>query len=203
MFPVTSQSEKSSLHARVCPLNVRMASVAVALSIVLTGCLPSASLEPPTTALPAMRPEVFFAGRTEGRGELTLRGGSPRSLQVASEGRQDPDGTFRLDQTITFGDGTIERRTWHLRAIDSRTYSGTLSDAAGDMRGEVEGNVFRLRYLLRQPAVYVQQRLYLQSDERTVINLGEVTVLGMPWARLEERIVRSEAEIIPRARRIP
>lgn len=150
-----------------------------------------------------MRPEVFFAGRTEGRGELTLRGGSPRSLQVASEGRQDPDGTFRLDQTITFGDGTIERRTWHLRAIDSRTYSGTLSDAAGDMRGEVEGNVFRLRYLLRQPAVYVQQRLYLQSDERTVINLGEVTVLGMPWARLEERIVRSEAEIIPRARRIP
>ncbi len=78
-----------------------------------------------------------------------------------------------------------------MRAIDERTYTGTLSDADGDMTGEVEGNLFHLRYRIRQPAVYMEQWLYLQSDGRTVLNTGEATLLGIPWARLEERIVRS------------
>lgn len=138
-----------------------------------------------------MRPEVFFAGRTEGHGTLTVRGGSPQSLRVQSEGRQERDGTFRLDQTITFGSGKIETRTWNMRAIDGRTYTGTLTDAGGDMKGEVEGNLFHLRYRIGQPAVYMEQWLYLQSDGRTVLNTGEATLLGIPWARLEERIVRS------------
>jgi len=163
---------------------------AVALLMALSGCLSSAPPQPFESASPAMRPEVFFRGRTEGQGELTLRGRAPRSLRVVGEGRQEPDGSFRLDQTVTFGDGEIERRTWHIRANGARTYTGTLSDADGDMKGEVEGNVFHLRYRLRRPAVYVEQRLYLQSDGRTVLNLGEVTILGIPWARLEERIVR-------------
>lgn len=183
----------SIIPDRVSLSNSRVARIAaMSLTMAITGCLSPAPSQQLASLSPAMRPEVFFLGKTESRGELTLRGRSPRSLQVASEGRQEPDGGFRLDQNITYGDGEIERRTWRIRAIDARTYTGTLSDASGDMDGEVEGNVFHLRYRLRQPAVYVEQWLYLQSDG-TVVNLGEVTVLGIPWARLEERIVRSEA----------
>lgn len=166
---------------------------AVSLTIAVTGCLSPATPQQRATASPPMRPEVFFLGKTEGRGELTRRGLSPRSLRVESEGRQEPDGSFRLDQTVTYGDGEIQQRTWRMRALDERTYTGTLSDASGEMEGEVDGNVFHLRYRLRQPAVYMEQWLYLQSDRRTVVNLSEVTVLGIAVARLTERIVRGEA----------
>lgn len=165
---------------------------AVVLATAISGCLSPAPPQPLASASPAMRPEVFFAGRTEGHGTLTIRGRPPQSLRVQSEGRRESDGTFRLDQTITVGDGRIETRTWKMRAIDGRSYAGTLSgDADGEMKGEVDGNLFHLRYRVSQPAVYMEQWLYLQSDGRTVLNVGEATVLGVPWARLEERIVRS------------
>lgn len=185
----TSSLEFLKARHHVCPSG-RTAVAAVALSLVLSGCL-APSTQPLSSASPLMRPEVFFAGRTEGHGTLTVRGGSPRSVRVQSDGRQDPDGTFRLDQTITFGDGKIETRTWTMRATDARTYTGKLSDANGDMKAEVTGNLLHLRYRIRQPAVYMEQWLYLQSDGQTVLNIGEATVLGIPWARLEERIVRT------------
>ena len=138
-----------------------------------------------------MRPERFFAGRTEGRGRLTFRGRAPRAFHVISYGRGEPDGTFRIDQTIAFEDGEVTRRTWRIRALDTRTYTGTLSDATGEMHGTIENNLFHLRYLIRQPAIYMEQWLYLESDGLSVDNRAEVTILGMPLARLEERIVRS------------
>ena len=137
-----------------------------------------------------MRPEVFFSGKTRGRGTLTLRGGEARPFTVESEGRNQPDGTFSVDQVIAFDDGKIDRRTWQVHRAGANTYAGTLSDASGDMHGKVEGNVFHLRYKLRAPAVYVEQWLYLQRDGETVVNRGEITVLGIPWGLLEERIVR-------------
>lgn len=168
-----------------------LAALVAALSMSLSGCLSPASPHPLASVSPEMKPEVFFAGRTEGNGTLTMRGSSPQSVRVNSDGRKAPDGTFRLDQTITFGDGRIETRTWNMRAVDGGTYTGTLSDAGGAMTGEVKGNLFHLRYRIRQPAVYMEQWLYLQNDGKTVVNIGEATVLGVPWARLEERIVRT------------
>lgn len=160
----------------------------------LGGCLPHLPAEEPASPTPQMRPEHFFAGRSDGRGQLTLRGRAPRAFRVTSSGTSEPDGSFRLEQTVAFEDGEVARRTWRIRALDARTYTGTLSDAAGEMRGTVEGNVFHLRYLVRQPAIYMEQWLYLQGDRRTVENRAEVTILGVPWARLEERIVRREPE---------
>ena len=142
-----------------------------------------------------MRPEVFFAGKTEGRGTLTLRGGAAQAVTVQSTGRHEPDGSFRLDQAITFDGERTETRTWTMRRTGERTYTGTLTDAAGEMTGEVDGNLFHLRYRLRQPAVYMEQWLYLQADGRSVMNIGEVTLLGIPWGRLEERIVRSGSSL--------
>jgi hypothetical protein len=57
---------------------------------------------------------------------------------------------------------------------------------------KVTGNRFHLRYLVRQPAVYMEQYLYLQPDGRTVLNLATIRVIGVPWARLTEEITRVE-----------
>ena len=139
---------------------------------------------------PTLRFEVFFAGHTQGKGTLELLTGRRRSLQVVGHGRIEADGSFRLDQAVTFEDGAVEKRTWRLVKRDERSYTGTVSDADGAVSAEATGNRFHLRYLLRKPAVYMEQCLYLQPDSRTILNLATITVIGQPWARLTEEITR-------------
>lgn len=119
---------------------------------------------------------------------------SPRKLHQTGTGQLEPDGTFRLDQTVTFDDGATEKRTWRLRQTEAYTYTATLSDASGVVSAESKGNVFHVRYLLRQPAVYMEQSLYLQPDGCTVLNVATVSVLGIPWARLSETITRADSK---------
>lgn len=163
---------------------------AAALLFSLGGCLSAPPLHPPESATPELRPEAFFAGRTLGSGQLEQRGHAARTLRVESFGRAESDGRFRLDQTVTFADGEVQARTWFMRRVDARAYTATLSDASGEVIAATYGNVFHLRYLLRNPAVYMEQWMYLQPDGRSVINLGTVTVAGVPWARLAEQIRR-------------
>jgi hypothetical protein len=109
---------------------------------------------------------------------------------VEGSGRAEPDGTFRLEQTVKFSDGDMETRTWVMRRAAANTYTAILSDAAGEVSAETNGNLFHVRYLVRQPAMYMEQWLYLQPDGRSVINFATITVAGVPWARLAEQIVR-------------
>ncbi|MGI8508198.1 MAG: DUF3833 family protein [Gemmatimonadaceae bacterium] len=166
--------------------------------LLLSGCLASAPPRPQTLPMPEFRPEVFFSGRTKGEGKLLQRWHAPKALHVEGLGQMEADSTFRLDQTVTFRDGTMEKRTWHMRRLDAHTYSATLSDAAGKVSAETHGNLFHLRYLLRQPAVYMEQWIYLQPGGRVANNEATVTILGVPWVRLSERITRSDSAISPR-----
>jgi len=160
----------------------------------IMGCfgLGQFSSHPVTAENPMLRFEVFFAGHTRGRGTLELLTGRRLSLQVAGHGYIQADGSFRLDQVVTDEEGMVERRTWRLVKRGQRTYTGTLSNADGLVVAEVSGNRFHLRYLVRQPAVYMEQYLYLQPDGRTILNLATITVIGQPWARLTEEITRVE-----------
>lgn len=153
----------------------------------LSGCL---SPFPPQLGKdePVFRPEKFFAGHTRGEGSLVTLTGSRRPLRVEGHGFAEPDGSFRLEQRVTFANGKTETRTWRLLERAPGRYTATLSDAAGEVTAEATGNLFHLRYLLRQPWVYVEQQLYLQPDGRTVLNQATVTVIGIPWARLAEEI---------------
>lgn len=157
-----------------------------------TGCLPGFVTRPAPAPAPVFDPMTFFAGRTRGEGTLDVRFGAKRTLRVEGMGRDMGDGSFRLDQTITYGDSTVEKRFWLLRRTDATHYTATLSDAKGEVRAESNGNLFHLRYLVRQPAVYVEQWLYLQPGGRSVDNQMQVTVLGVPWARLSETITRED-----------
>lgn len=159
----------------------------------VAGCLGPLP-RPSVVEHPALRPELFFDGRTRGKGTLELLTGRRRSFQVEGRGYTQSDGSFRLEQVVTFEDGEVDKRTWRMVKLDPGTYTATLSDAAGPVSAEVTGNRFHLRYRLRKPAIYMEQWLYLQPDGRSVLNLGTITLFGIPWARLTEEITKAGAE---------
>ncbi len=163
------------------------------LTLGLSGCLAALPPRPPIDPRTAFDPTRFFAGRTLGEGTLDVRVGTDRALRVEGNGRTDSTGTFRLDQSIVFAKGKSEQRVWLLQRIDATHFRATLSDAQGPVRAESDGSRLHLRYLLRHPAVYMEQWMYLQPDGRTVVNLAQVTVLGIPWARLAETITRVDS----------
>ncbi len=159
-----------------------------------------APLEPSAfeTLQPTMRPELFFAGATEGWGVIAKRDGRPsRRFEVRSEGSVEADGRFRLAQTITFADGEVERREWLMTRVDDTHYSATLTDALGPVRAEVHGNLFHIEYRIRR-GVTMEQWLYLLPDGQTVLNDATVRVLGSTYLRLSERIVRVEPSQAPK-----
>ncbi|MDQ2888998.1 MAG: DUF3833 domain-containing protein [Gemmatimonadota bacterium] len=166
----------------------------LAFVAITTGCLSASPIQTTAAPSPEFRPELFFAGATHGDGTLSQRGKAARRLTVEGHGVTEADGSFRLDQGVTYADGSKEKRTWHLKRTGAHTYSATLSDASGNVSGETVGNEFRLRYLVRQPAVYMNQRIFLQPDGRTALNVATVTVLGIPWVRLSETITRVGSE---------
>ena len=169
---------------------LRLAAALVLLS--LCGCLPAFPDASQAAEQPELIPDAFFAGRTIGEGTLTMRFRAPRTLRVVGMGQREPGGAFRLDQTVTFDEGAVEQRSWRMRRTAANEYQATLSDAGGEVTARTRGNSMQLRYLLRQPRVYMEQRLYLQPDGRTVVNRATVTVLGVPWARLDETITRAD-----------
>ncbi|HEY8310626.1 MAG TPA: DUF3833 family protein [Gemmatimonadaceae bacterium] len=168
-------------------------ALGIAALFAMSGCLSASPFHTSAAVEPELRPEAFFAGVTHGVGTLDQRGKAPRKLRVEGLGRWDADSVFRLDQKVTFDDGATESRTWYLRRKGQRDYTGTLSDASGTVTAQTNGNVFHLHYLLRKPAVYMDQKLYLQPDGVTVLNVATVSVLGVPWARLSETITRADS----------
>lgn len=158
--------------------------VAIGLSL---ACLNASANE----ALGSFTPQILFAGHSEGNGSLKILFGEPKPFHVESHGLTQPDGSFRLEQTVTFEGEASEDRTWILEVVKPGTYAGTLSDAAGEVSGRTEGNRLILRYRIKGPMV-MHQTLELLADGKTIDNVGRVTLLGVPIGRLHETIVRSD-----------
>jgi len=160
--------------------------------MLMSGCLTASPFQPEVVDTPEFQPEMFFAGKTTGDGTLVQHWKQPREFRVDGRGMKDAsDGSFVLEQNVTYDDGATEHRVWHLRQTGAHTYAATLSDASGAVTAETKGNTLHLHYLIRQPAVYMDQWLYLQPDGTTVLNVATVSVLCVPWARVSERITRA------------
>ena len=140
---------------------------------------------------PELHPEQFFLGSTTSTGVLETRSGAPSQLfHVKGDGRVLPDGDLQLDQTITFEHKPPTTRRWVLTKSGPHNYSASLTDASGPVEAEAYGNLFHLRYPMKQPSGgRMEQWLYLQPDGRTVVNEATVTWLGLVVvAHLSERI---------------
>ncbi len=173
------------------------------LAASLGGCL---SLHPPVEPSPGaaeMRPDVFFAGASEGVGTLRLRVGRTQLVQVVSTGAFEADSAgadsvFRLDQTIRRSGHPPLRRSWTMRRISPPgapgRYTGTLTEATGPVDVRVDGSTLRIRYSMGR-GLRMEQRLVLQPDGVTAVNLSTVSLLGLPVARLFEIIRRTDGPV--------
>lgn len=133
-------------------------------------------------------PIAFFSGRTHGNGELKKLFSAPSSVSVDSVGRMEK-GTLILDQTIREGNKRPTVRRWTIRRIAHNQYTGTLTDAVGEVRATVAGPRADIRYTMRHGFI-VEQQLEQQSDGRTVLNRLAVHKFGAGVATLSETIRR-------------
>lgn len=137
----------------------------------------------------AFTPSTGFGGESEGRGTLKFVFRKPRAFHVTSHGTEQSDGTFRLDQTVTFAGEAPESRFWIMTPTAKNHYAATLSDAAGPVEATVSRSRLSLRYRVMGP-VFMHQELVLSADGRTIDNVGVVRLLGFPIGRLQETITR-------------
>ncbi len=172
-------------------------SALVLAGVCLSGCtsvLAPAAFE---GSAPELRPEIFFSGKTRSSGVMENRSGAPTGrFKVSGQGQALPDGTFRLEQAVSFDKRPPQKRTWLMQRIDAHRYVATLTDASGAVHAEAYGNLFHLRYPMKSPfGGQMEQWMYLQSDGRTVINEATVHVFGVVVARLSERITHEDGRL--------
>lgn len=136
-------------------------------------------------------PQAGFDGSSDGNGTLRLLAGRQRPFHVVSHGYPTSDGTFRLDQTITFQGEAPNDRSWLLTTVSGNHYSGTLSGVAGAVTGRTDGDLLILRYRVKGPLV-MHQTLKLMADGKTIDNIGTITLLGIPVGHLHETIERKQ-----------
>jgi hypothetical protein len=141
------------------------------------------------SAAPSFEPERFFLGRSEGRGVIKIFLSGERQLKVRSNGRVEADGTLVLDQRVEQEGKAPEQRQWRIRKIGSGRYSGTLSDAAGPVAGEMKDNRLRLRYRMKN-GLDAEQWLHLEPGGRTATNRMTVRKFGVSVATVNETIRR-------------
>ncbi len=136
-------------------------------------------------------PKNGFGGASEGNGTLKMFFGKPRQFHVVSNGREQSDGTFRLEQRVTFQGEPPQYRVWILTNVAPNRYSARLSDAAGPVTGSTSGARFSLQYRVKGPLAMTQE-LELLPDGKTINNVGTITLLGIPIGHLHETIKRRD-----------
>ena len=134
-------------------------------------------------------PQNGFSGASRGQGTLKLFFGQPRPFTVKSFGITQSDGTFRLDQTITFQGEPPKHRFWILSPNNNNHYSAILSDAAGSVKGVTIGSNLSLHYRVKG-LFYMHQQMQLSPDGKIIDNVGVVRLLGIPVGHLHEIIMR-------------
>ncbi len=138
---------------------------------------------------PEFTPAEGFSGYSEGNGSLKMLFGKSRPFHVDSHGYEQANGTFRLDQTVTFQGQPPQVRVWLLGTTRPNHYEGTLSDAAGRASGFTIGARLFLHYRVKGPLV-MHQALELMPDGKIINNIGTITLLGIPIGHLHETITR-------------
>ena len=166
---------------------VRLAGVASI--VVLAGCIPSGHLTDQRASTPVFDPIAFFAGQTQGRGDLKVLTKRRRTILVEGHGVVGADGSIVLDQDVRQGDGPVKHRRWNLRRIAPGRFAGTLTDAVGPVVADVTGNALHVRFTMKG-GLRVQQWLYLQPGGQISRNRMVVTKFGVAVASLDETITR-------------
>ena len=165
------------------------ARAALLLALACGGCVSGERLAGQQAPAPVFDPATFFVGHTQGQAVLKIALHRPQQVRVEGQGRLAPDGTLVLDQSVRTGDGIAKQRSWRFHSQGAGRWIGTLSDAAGPVRGDIAGNCLHLAFAMKG-GLKAQQWLYLQRGGAIVRNVMVVRKMGLPVARLDETITR-------------
>lgn len=165
-----------------------MRKLLACLPIIAAACV-AVPPRPPAAPAPTFVPARFFAGHTEGRGTLRSALTSAKPVVVHGEGRVDAAGVLTLDQTVIEGDKPAMMRSWNFRPAAAGHYTGTLSDAAGPVAGDVSGNRLHLHFRMHG-GVVADQAIDLAPDGASAHNRMTFRKFGIVVAALDETIRR-------------
>ncbi len=177
------------LSIRNLPCRSRRTAACVGAALFVGACVPSGHLASAQAPAPLFDPVAFFAGHTEGRGQLAVILAGHTPTLVEGRGVVASDGSIELHQIVRRGTKPTTQRVWHLYRVSSSRYSGTLSDASGPVTGDVSGNLLHLSFAMRG-GLHADQYLYLRSGGQVAQNRMVVSKLGIPVASLDETITR-------------
>ena len=133
-------------------------------------------------------PVTFFTGRSHGEGTLHEVFKGDRRVRVDSVGRVAKGGVLILDQTVRVEGDKPKTRRWQLRPA-REGWSGTLTDAKGQVVASRDGESIRIRYKM-DGGLKVEQVLTPRPGWRQVDNKMKIKKFGMVVARLDEKIVK-------------
>ena len=138
-------------------------------------------------AQPGSALERFFIGTTEGSGTANVIMAGKHGVKDRARGRMDASGALLLDQVVEEEGKPARRRVWRLVRAGGNRISGTISDAKGNVAGELTGPTLHLKYKLKEGAS-VEQWITLQAGGRTAKNRMVFHRFGMKVATMESVI---------------
>ena len=134
----------------------------------------------------AFNPVEFFRGRTQSEGRLKIMLQAPKTIKVDSTGRAEGDGTLVLEQVIRQPGKPPRTRYWRLRQTAPNRFEGTLSDAAGPVRIDQQGDRLHIRYKAKDNLNF--ESWLTPAGPRQVNNRTRVKRFGITVAHVEEVI---------------
>jgi hypothetical protein len=139
-----------------------------------------------SSAQAAFNPVEFFRGRSQGEGTLKVVFKSAKTIRVDSLGTAEKDGSLLLTQKIHEPGKAPRTRYWRLRETGPNSFEGSLTDAAGPVRVNVEGERVRIRYRGKDHLDFEQW--LTPAGPKKVSNEMRVRRFGIVVARFSEVI---------------
>lgn len=147
----------------------------------------------PASAAPApSAAERFFVGRTESSGTVAIAFSGSHKVRDRTVGRIDSAGALLLDEVVEEEGKPVRRRSWRLVRREGGRISGTISDAASPVSGELRGNVLHLAYKSVEGGAQVEQWITFNPSGRTASNRMVFRKFGFKVATLEGVVRRSD-----------
>ena len=178
-------------------MRLRLLGLALMLSLT-AGCGQNSERSVADGSDPAFDPIAFFAGHTHSWGVLENRAGVPTEWIVTdSHGRTESADRLQLVQSLSFQDGSTQRRDWVLSRTGPGQYDATANDMVGSAKGEANGSVFHWQWVLaRSPGnmlmnVTMNQWMYRMADGSVTIRTT-ISKFGLIVAEVTEQFVRAE-----------
>ncbi len=150
----------------------------------------STALQAQSTPMTArFDPAAFFTGRTTSEGTLSQIFASDKVTRVSTFGTRQTNGDMLLEQDVQIGSQPVRHRTWRLRETAPGRFAGTISDAADDLAGTLNGNALTLTYTMDNN-LGVHQVITVNPGGQSAQNVMRIRRFGITVARLEETIRR-------------